>query len=256
MATFSPVVSCCEEAGTASEQVGPSITNCSVVLRVPWANRFLLIADLLTNRRAWPYLSGWTNPPRANAAGISAWNNTGVTSGQSITYEDALVTVQYTNNPATDVVTEQLEPTVEFQTLDYKNFRWGSKAGRVLLEAEAPGRQLRGFNLVRTIHDVALPLNADLLDLGGTCNEDPYTSTLLGLTFDAETLLFNTPSINRVLKSDGSSKASLVLRFTHKREGWNKFWRPGTGQYEEIFSIESDSIYKNYPPADYSNYLY
>lgn len=247
MGTYSSV-DCCEEHGTPQEQWGEDEITCSVVLRCAWSNRYALVADILGNRNAWPYLAG----PRAISAAI-AWDEAAPVSvsGQTASYQDALVTVNYSTNAEEELVSESIEPTVEFLTHDYRRFRWASANGDPLLEGEAPGQQVKGLNLVRTYHKVETIPTA-VLTLQGACNDAEYESDLLGLTFAAETLLFQPPNLSRSITTAGAKAWKLTLKFQYKPNGWNKFFRGKVQEWQEIFEVEGGEVVKPYPPEDFS----
>lgn len=254
--SFYSIIDCAEEhdtqGGGASIENG---TDCHVTLRCAWADRYLLVEDLLSNRREWPHGS-FSSPPQAFSATIRTAGTAYLTVGQTCEYIHALVDVNYSDE-LKDLISESLEPTVEAQTLDYKRFRWGTADGDPLLEGEAPGRLVRGLTIVRTLYEVPNPLPLILLTGPGSTNDAPYTSSLLGgLVFDTETLLFVPPTLSRSIKASGSEAWTVGLKFMYKAETWNKFWRAKTGAYEEIFDIEGAAAYKNNPPLDFSALLY
>lgn len=247
MAIYS-AIDCAEEHGSAEENYdAASGSSCSVVLRCAWAERLLLVQDIMG--RAWPNFPGaWAN--RATIRGDGA---TYLTVGQGCEYSTALVTVNY-GTDVKDFISESLEPTAEFQIQDHKGFRWGAANGDPLLEGESPGFLHRGLNLVRTLYRLpAIP--ASVLTSVGKTNDADYTSALLGLTFAEECLLFQPPSMNRTFKTDGSEGWTLQLKFNYKENTWNKFWRAKTNAWEEIHKIGGGQ-YEPYPPADFSELLF
>lgn len=254
MAIYSPAVTCYEEYNTVRESWNLDSVTAEVTLRCAWANRHLLIADLIGNQRSWPH-GGFASPPKASSASLVAWDTAYTSVGQSITYVDALVKVRYTHD-AEDLISESIEPTADFITLDWKRFRWGAANGDALTEAEAPGKLRRGLSLVRTLYKVAPPLSTKLLTEIGKCNDAQYVSALLGLTFDEETLLFCPPHLTRTIRTDGSDGFNLTMKFMYKPEGWNKFWRAKNQAYEEIFNVAGGPAYKNHPLGDFSDFLF
>ena len=225
----------------------------SVVLRCAWADRYTVIGELLAGA-VWPHNSLGAVCRRASSQPVPGQY---ASDGQSIVYAYALITAFYDtkiSKVGSDIISEVLEPTVEFITEPYFAFTWG-EGGPPLLEPESPGKLVRGISLVRTLHSVTPPLNAALLTLPGCVNNAPYASTLLGLTFTDETLLFVPPTINRTMKSDGTQTCSLQLKFDYKKDGWNKHWRAETGDFEEIYHI-INGLHKNHPPADFSPFLF
>lgn len=237
-----------------------------VVLRCSWADRHAIVEDILGNRREWPHGSG--EKPRAHRIGVvpapSCDGN--VVLGQCISYDEALLTVDYSTDTEEDLVYESLEPQIEFITLDYKQFRWGSASGDPLIEAEAPGKQIRSMVLNRTLYDVEGPLPNSLLTLMGTCNRDEYYSQSLGLTFAKETLLYAPPSMSRTITTNQVEGWHINFKFPFQEFGWNKFWRADTQSWERIYvagtggsgsgSGAAGDIYYNYPLDDYSDFLF
>ena len=264
--SYSPV-ECDEIHGTYSEDISLSSHTASVQLRVPWGNRYLLVNDLLLNRRRWPTNFGLI----ANSCAITPFPSQGSTGGgQVINYNDfAIVSVNYgaagsdnTPDDPVDLVSEELEPTAEFQTLDYRKFVWLTAGGdriRPLKEDEAPGRLLRGLNLVRTLYNrSAVP--ASVLTLPGTCNDRKYTSRLLGIEFDKETLLFTPPRQSRTVTTDGVGKWTLQTRFQINPNGWNRTWFPDEGRYAQIGILDeangNHTPYDNHPTADFRDWVF
>jgi hypothetical protein len=256
MTTYATTV-VCEEHGSPSESLTRDAITASVVLRCNWSDRWALMAELIGGRAAWPYATGFgAATPRAQSASARPFPSKGVTDGQAIVYADALVTVNYTTAEEEDLVAESLETNVEFQQLDFRRFRWGNAAGDPLIEAEAPGRQLFSMVLARTLFKVEPPLPASLLTLPGKSNSAAYVSALLGLTFPIETLIFGPPSMSRTISTAGNFAFDVSLMFPYKPEGWNKFWRAETESYEEMWNMDGAAVYKNYPPDDFSAFLF
>lgn len=179
-------------------------------------------------------------------------------------YEKALITVEYGppkgGAPPEDVegvlMSESLEPTAEFLTEDYTQFQWGSGAtGIPLKENEAPGRLMRGLDYVVTLHQVTT-LPASTLSHVGFVNSvaiSPKTVGLTGLTFAIETLLYQPPTIQRVITTEGAKKWTVTKRYTYKpnwdganARGWNWFWRAETGIYEQLYLKGTDTVRKPY----------
>lgn len=238
-----------------------------VTIRVPWADRYEAAAGALGN--AEPQL-GIASVVCLEAT-ITPFPSAATVDGQGLVYEDALIKLKYGTVPGgasatkTDpvsgeevIVTESLEPTIEYLKLDPKGFRWTSADGRPLKENEAPSREMRGMNLVRAVQNMET-LDTSILTLAGKTNTDAYASTLLGITFPAETLLWVPPSLRRTVKADGTDTMSVVLKLAYKEKGWNKFWRAdksGDDKYDTIFDIAANAQYKNFPPASMTNWLY
>lgn len=256
-------VDCAEEHDAVDESM--NLTEgvaAQVTLRCFWADRFLLMADLLSgggggSPRVWPN-GGFVIPPKAASCASKPFAANYIEVGQQCLYEFALVTVNYSHK-IVDLISESLEPTAEFVTVDNKQFRWTDAFGPVLLEGEAPGVLIKSCNLVRTMYNMpSLPTN--MLDLVGKSNNAIYISALLGVSFQVETLLFQPPTMSRTFTTTGTSGWTLQIKFAHKPQGWNKFWRAaknnGAGGWDQIWHINGLVVYKPYPPDNFSAYLF
>ena len=180
-----------------------------------------------------------------------------VEASQNASYEDALVVTEYIWDRKTpqsngaDLFSETLEPTAEFLTLDYTQFRWQN--GDPLTEGEAPGMLQRGLDYVLTHHNLqAIPSAA--LSLIGAVNDAPVTSYTLGLCFAAGTLLFNPPCCQRrvAVGPNPTLTWTVTYRLTYKPQGWNYFWRTETQQFEQICLQSSGAVYNQYTPAPFT----
>ncbi len=250
MGVFSAAYPCVEMHNTRVEVGTREAFTASVQLQCAYAQRLLLADELLTSYTSWPSF------PLAKAKTVSIASDPGVyaASGQECVYDFAILTVGFSTLDV-DVVSESLEPTAEFQTLDHRLFRWGSETGDALSEAEAPGKLIRGMSLQRTYYNLAA-VNPLVLTLPGSSNNADYTSTLLGLTFPEETLMFGLPQISRKISTGAVPKFTLSLKFSYKASGWNKFFRSTTNDYEYMYLAEgSASPYKPHPPANFAAFL-
>lgn len=173
------------------------------------------------------------------------------------TYTFALLTVKYgvlfpnggLGVDGRELTDETIEPFSEFLTLPPDDLTWGS-GGDPLTADEAPGQLFRGFNWVFTRTNV-LSIPSEYASLIGCVNNASITSTALGFTFPAETLLYTPPTLSRKMNPDGvTSKWTLTLRMSFKPQEWNKFFRAATGTYEEIFA--GTTRIRPYTPADFS----
>lgn len=254
MANYSSTVDCAEEAGSVSENYDDArgVMKASVQLRCAWADRHDLVADICGNRLAWPKGAAGLVPTAATAGIVPVMTPGTPEAGdqQEVIYGEALVTINYTTE-FVDVVSEAIEPTTEFLTLDYRGFRWGSGSGLQLREEEAPGKLVRGINFVRNeVDKTSLPSN--LLSFIGHCNQSAVVGSILNLTFPAETLLYAPPSINYKKDSSGAVKFDITKKFTYNEQTWNKFFRPQIGVYQRIYAAGSSTPYYNYPVSDIS----
>jgi hypothetical protein len=247
MATYS-AYTCYEVHGSRVESGTQDSFTASVQLQCAASLRFTIADDILGTPRSYPYFAA----AKATGVGISFIPAEYTTSGQACEYDQALLNVTYSTQDA-DLVSEVLEPTSEFRTLDHRRFRWGSATGALLNESSAPGVLVRGLNLTRTYYKLA-SVPSTLLTLPGSCNSSGYTSSLLGLTFAAETLLFGTPNLTRSFKMSGTEGFNLTMKFSYNPNGWNKFYNEQAQAYQNIY-LAGGGIYKPYPPASFGALL-
>ena len=181
-------------------------------------------------------------------------------------YTNGLATISYgipdgeTGGPLGEPEIDQsLEPSAEFLTQDAKGFAWkdGDKF-KQLLPAEAPGKIFQSCEYVVTIRGSSA-LSLSILDKIGKCNSVSVFSDQLGVSFPAETLLFGTPSLTK--NSNGT--LNVTYRFTYRPNGWNKFWRPATQSWIEMYKLEpaqegqdpTYSVYKAFPLTSFNDIL-
>lgn len=250
---FYSAIECAEVHGTFSEDFSiEGGMQASVVLECSAANKDALVDDLLSNQREWPGLLGWAVRPRAYAATATPFSTNSPVVDQTYNWDTYRVAVKYTTDPTRTLFSETIEPMVEFVRLDHRFFRWAS--GVPLTEGEAPGIIRREFKLVRkNFNKLFVPTG--IITLPGSVNRDPYTSSLLGVTFNPETLLFGPDPVDRTVTSAGTAGFNYSLSFHFKPNGWNKYWRPQSQAWESIY-LASGVEYKSYPPEDLSSVLF
>jgi hypothetical protein len=249
---------------------GPQGFQATRLLRCAWADR-LTLADELQGS----FLSGGsyvTNlphlyPHRAGVRCTSVPNIVGHDADRPqayggdtkvAAYAYALLTVNYTvaGQPPTggggsvELVDETITPFSEFTTISPKDLTWGGIGGTPLTNDEAIGKLFRGFNWQYTRLNVA-SVAPEYATLIGCVNNAAITSTRLGFTFPAETLLFQPPILTRRVNADGvSSKWTIQTNLSFKPQGWNVWFRASTGAYGAIFNAAGQV--KPYTPADFS----
>lgn len=261
MSTYSSV-DCSEVHGTRREVWTDQGMVASVDLLCDYANRFLLVADILENRRVYPFSPSVEAPAAKSCAIQVGIGEQGTTVGQAISYSVSRVTVTYDSSQTDSLFAQSIEPTAEFRIEDHKQFRWGYDAlipwdpanGAPLMEKEAPGKLIKGLNLIQEHYNVN-SLDARLISGVGEVNEEEYTSPILGLTFEAESLLFNPPSLRQTINTAGEVTWTVRTSWTYKKNGWNKYWRAATQEYGFIYHYASDDPYKSYTPSDISDLL-
>lgn len=219
--------------------------------KVPWSLRYDALTEIVESP-IYPYIGSGL---RAKTVSIMPYD--GIRTAELIpgtglaNYSTARITVEYgTNAPETDdLISEVFEPTAEFITLDPIDFEWSDMTA--LKDGEAPGKLLRGLDYVLTIHST-LVIPSAILTLPGNVNDVDITATTLGLTFEAETLLYQPPKVDRTISINGSPAWKLVHRFSHRGTGWNKFWRADTQEFDTLITKSGGLPYKNYPLGDFS----
>lgn len=252
MTQFTGSGSAYEVHGTHKEDFNDSEFTASVSLRCPWSQRHQIMDDILIAGRQWPYSSRYCV---AKTGSIVPEKSEADQDGQGFIYKFAILTINYSSKRDNNEnsVSESIEPTCEFLTLDYRRFRWGSANGDPLIEAEAPGKQIKGLNLIRKYQRVP-NVPSGILAAMGAVNSAPYSSQLLGMTFPAESLLFQPPSLDRVITYIGNKGWNVQLKFSCKPDGWNKYWRAKSQAYEYIY-LAGGGIYRSYPMANFSGFL-
>jgi hypothetical protein len=170
------------------------------------------------------------------------------------TYPKARVTIKYSTEGPRHVgggtfLSEWLLPDVTTMPLNPAIFRWNNNTGKVLDEGERPVHMRYSFQYVIRYHQlVAVP--SWVLTRVGTCNSNVVGGNLLGLTFAAQRLLFQPPTIKSTLTVGGRSKYEVTIHYKYHPAGWNKFWRQSTATYEDIY-LAGGGQYIQYPPVQY-----
>lgn len=255
-----------EVYGSASEELDLDTgLTASVQLRGSYADRHAIAAAIMGQQ--WPHNTNY--PSFAKTVSIAGEGQC-VAVGQCLVWESAVFSVSYNSDRrTTDFVSEEIKPTIEFQRLDHRKFRWGAADGPPLQQDEAPGKQVRGLSVMRTLYNVTT-LPPEIYTAVGKVNDAAYNSTLLQFNFPEETLLYGEPSLSRTFAFDqtlpvptiNSDGWNVTLEFQYKEQGWNKFWRAEREAYEAIWVPESETgagdekEYKNYPLVDLSPILF
>lgn len=246
-----------EDQGSPVESWGGELGFSAIrTLRCSYSDRHTLAGQLLDDDfgRGALYDPRPSTMARVLTVGIKPFAAKQEGSGRIASYDTALLTVPYGFNQGedADLISESLEPTAEFLTLNFKEFQWDTEVkdkDKTLKEAEAPGRLVKGMDYVLTKYQqTGIP--ASVLTLPGSCNDAPITAETLGLTFDTETLLFNPPTLSRTINTSGNFFWTITYRFTFHPPGWNTFWRAKNHGYEPIYRTGIGE-YINYPPASF-----
>ncbi len=263
MSVFTPLFPVAEEEGTRTESHSvEGQGTASVKLRCNALLAPAIVADILVNRRIWPFTpSGFEGPRAATAVVVPADHCDGVGRFlQGYVYSEALITVGYTTDAEADLISESLETTANFIPLDHRLFRWSSPDGKAVLEDESPGFQYYTGRLIRTLFNVEPPLPLSMLTLQGSCNSATFASSLLGLSFAPETLLYKSPALSRTVTTNGARGWDLKFDFPFTQFGWNRFFNGDTQSWEQIFLAGEEGAaaqpVRPYRLANFSEYLF
>ena len=239
------------------------------ILECAFADRMTLAGQLRGGNRLMGGVSVYTRPQRyphyqaavvdevrvepfgATVAGDSALATAYELARLSVTYR--VPEYGWAGLAEQTLVSESLEPVVEFLTLPHEQFYWDEQASEPLSESEAPGKLVRMLDWVYTCHQ-ALAVPAATLSLVGKVNDVEITSVTLGVSFPAQTLLYNPPHLEREITTEGAKAWRLTYRFTYRPETWNKFPRRGRGSMQTIYVKDGggSAAFLPYEPADFS----
>lgn len=261
------IIPCAEKHGSVQEDFSIlEAPTASVTLQVEYANRYDLIADLLLNRRPWPFYVAEFVPlaTTATIVPIPAQYLPDF-SGQVILYTGLVdVTVGYTSK-FQDLFSDEIESTANFQTLNANNFVWNDGLNTPLLEGQEPGFLRRGHILARTFYDVLDPLNPAIFDYENCVNEDQVISTM-GFVYEPETLLYLPPSgLTRTVRFDSTNAWQVPVKFQYKPPpGWNYFFNDQKQQYMQVRTKQStwnnvsvpSQIYKPFTPVPFNGIFF
>ena len=152
--------------------------------------------------------------------------------------------------PETALVSESIEPAAEFLTLSGKDIYWDASQTDALGEDYDLPKLVRMAEWVYTRHRMPY-VPSGTWGLIGKVNASAVTSSRLGATFAAETLLYQPPQLRRVTTTGGTEGWEITYRFTYRPDGWNKFHKPGSQTPAAIYDA-SGSVFKPYPTASFA----
>jgi hypothetical protein len=252
-----------ELTGYPTERETPNSFTATRKLVCAWADRFALGLEI--ENVLYPYRPETLAYPINISSAPMDGECLGDSSGKLAVYEKAVVTVEYSTPEVPSgggglyehngiLISERIEPITEFLTIDPSKFQWESGAtGKAIKETEAPGKAIRGFDWTVQKFNVPGPLSSALaLILPDTVNDAQLVSPSLGLTFPVETLYFHAPIIERK-GGNADEFFDLLLRFSYRKQTWNKFFRAETGLYEYIYLKGTTTIYKPFDLGDFAS---
>lgn len=244
-------------------------------LLCPWDQRHALLSHILDSLLEWPY-----GPPDnlkyARTGSIVPYQGKTGADGVGNTYQLAKITVDFKRefgepleggDETRTFYYETLEPNAEMLKINPKDvdgnqkFFWSESmldTDKVTVE-EAPTKLVAGLDYVVKFTRLA-SVPAAILTITSHVNHESVVSPSLGLTFPAETLMANAPVLSRTITSGVESALwDLEMRYSYRKEGWNKFWRPQTESFVRMYQTnlfgDDPEIYYNFPLADFSDLL-
>ena len=226
-------------------------------LKCAWTDRDTLAREILGE--TYPYnsigamaMEAYPEPIKGEALAVGA-------SADMSSYAEAVVVVKYSTQGASEVVSgnlisEWLETSIDFKTLDHRGLQWGVGGGaEALFPAEAPGRIEPTIDYVLLYHELsAVP--SSVVTHTGLVNASAVTAYLMGLTFAPETLLYLGAQVGRSITTAGSTGFSVKHRFRFKGNdghGWNWFWDQRTHGYSQI-RLKTGAVHKPYLTAGFN----
>jgi len=180
-----------------------------------------------------------------------------------LTYEAAIVDVNFEAegggvDPADEtetLVEESLEPNVEMLTWPGAGLFWDSAKTVPVTSDEIASEVKPVYTMDWVYRRRGLrSLPSAIVSLMGHVNASAVVSMSLGLTFEAETLLYNPPVISRTRTTDGWTAFDVTYRFTARPWSWNKFWRRGYDEPQPIYK-PNGSQFKPYPTGNFGELL-
>lgn len=179
-------------------------------------------------------------------------------------YKTAKLTVNYTiqdfdpnqqDEDAVKYADEELSTAAEFLTLPSTSLFWDA-GGTLPLGTEANvSRLIRMMEWVFTFTELDT-IPQGLLINTGTVNDVSVLSRSLGITFPAETLLYNGSRSSRELFIEGARAWRTALRFTFRPQGWNKFFRDDVISQAPVAVFKAGGgVHKPYLPINFQSEL-
>ena len=256
------------EEGYPIEEWNIKGQNAEWKVRCAWADRYTLANQLVSYPDdVYPYwfnlsgsFSGATNPLYLLGQKIEPAPHETVGGASGATgfaqYPEAIITNKYTNinmfrGKGGAVIRIEFSPSSQALPVSHWNLSWNSD-GRSVGEREV-GVLRNPCMLYKLTYLRATSIPLAYTTLGGTVNAAAYTNELLGITFPAQTLLYEPGPIAVSIKSSGQMQAT-VTQFAHYAYnggyGWNYFWRAEKVRWEQ--QRTPDGIYTPYPATDWS----
>lgn len=234
-------------------------------LRCSWSDRFTLYSQLLGgvvgNQIYLPHPLPGRSSLNAREATIEPWGDMLATlqDEREAEYDSAVLTVTYRadqdDQPDDPVnqLSETLDGWSEFVSITGPDGQlyWDDQHTQSVGPDATAGKLVLGAEYVVTNFHVKA-IKREVATFTGKTNVSAVRANLLGITFDAETLLYQPPSLTRTTDSDGVKDWKVTKKFSYREAGWNKLWRPDTGTFEPVYTVGSTTPVKLYETADFS----
>lgn len=166
-------------------------------------------------------------------------------------YEFARLIVEYsTQGPqSANLLTERLVTRTETHRVDHTSLSWSNAQPIIVTPDEAPIRSTHGLTYIIKRYSIPAIPNY-VYTMPGYVNSNNYTSTLLGKTFPAGTLLYAGSDVQRTITMAGITywQVEDVFHYAYNGGGgWNYAWRTSTMGYAPLYLRSNGNRYYWYP---------
>lgn len=224
----------------------------------PWSERYTHRNALLNDGGAqYPYDVGLF--AFATRCAIEGMGRQSFDSGSGlVSYENAILTVTYDTPEAPTgggaggvIITEDIDPHVEFVTLDHRRFIWEAD-GKQLQPDESPGTRFMGVRYTQTRKSVP-QVKQEYITYVGRINTEALSVVLTSppLVYPAESVLYAGAKIAVNVLASGQRVHDISLNFLWSESPtWNKFLRmrpPVNRTYDYIKYFDGASYVRILP---------
>ena len=178
---------------------------------------------------------------RCDRVSVEPWGKTN--DEGDFLWTSARLKAHYTGQVSTrafsPVLTESIDPVVEFVTRPNRKLFWDGAAAVPLNRDESPGTLVQLLRWSYTIK--GLPgLPGDIIPMQGLINDAVMTSDVYKMSFAIGTVLFKTPMIVPTVGMNGADAFDVTWEFLARPVGllentWNLAWRAGFVDPQEVF---------------------
>lgn len=170
-----------------------------------------------------------------------------------------------------EYIEEGLEPRMETLPINNNYYVWGTTTGSQsgsgagegdpLSTDESPVRYEPGVTYTRTIKGIR-SFDIEWLNMQGTVHNQDFISSLLEMTFPADTLLLRSMTAVREWSHVSYSTCyptwTVQLKYEYKPQTWNIFWRGGVQPPDYYYiKLKSDNtLFLPFDTADHSTFLF